>query len=165
MMNRRKRRQAACPSRPTDCADNTDWSSGAPAAKPPSMKRRAPGTSQLVKPTRWLAPGALRFIECARYARRAPLQLLSSCAPVVLKSATNLRLICGMSFEAALIIAVIIIGVTLVMTIVVVAGRHQKAKEEEMQRAASARGWRFEKVREGRYHIYRWTGSTDGVAW
>ena len=34
-----------------------------------------------------------------------------------------------------------------------------------MKRAASARGWTFESVRERGFRIHRWTGTTEGVAW
>jgi hypothetical protein len=34
-----------------------------------------------------------------------------------------------------------------------------------MQRAASARGWKFEARTEKGYRVHRWTGATDGVSW
>jgi hypothetical protein len=70
-----------------------------------------------------------------------------------------------MTFEAALILAVVILVVTVVGILAVVASRHQKAKEEEMKRAASARGWQFEVKSERGHRIRRWTGTTDGVSW
>jgi len=70
-----------------------------------------------------------------------------------------------MSFEAALILAVVIIVITFVAVLVLWAARHQKAKQEEMKSAASARGWHFEVKSEKGYRIQRWTGTTEGVPW
>ena len=70
-----------------------------------------------------------------------------------------------MSFETALILAFFILITTVVVMVAVIASKKQAAREEELQRASSARGWRFETLREKGYRIYRWTGSTDGVAW
>ena len=70
-----------------------------------------------------------------------------------------------MTFEAALIIAGVILVVTFVATIALITSRRQKAREEEMQRAASARGWKFEAKTEKGYRVHRWTGATDGVSW
>jgi hypothetical protein len=68
-------------------------------------------------------------------------------------------------FEAAIIVAVFIITASLI----VVASRFSKgrmqAKEDELQRAAATRGWTFNKAHDRGYRIYRFTGTTDGVAW
>ena len=43
--------------------------------------------------------------------------------------------------------------------------RSRPHKEEELKRAASARGWQFESKLERGYRVHRWTGSTDGISW
>lgn len=70
-----------------------------------------------------------------------------------------------MTVEAALITAGAILVVTISGLIIFVSLRQQKAKEEELQRAASARGWKFETANERGYRVHRWTGTTDGVSW
>jgi hypothetical protein len=70
-----------------------------------------------------------------------------------------------MSSDLAIILAGFILLTTLVVMISVFASRKQKAAEEEMKRAASARGWQFEIVREKGYRIHRGKGSTEGVSW
>jgi hypothetical protein len=70
-----------------------------------------------------------------------------------------------MPVESALVIAAVILLVTVVGMIIFVAARQLRAREEELRSAAKARGWTFEKVREGRYRIQRWSGSTNGIAW
>ena len=45
------------------------------------------------------------------------------------------------------------------------ARRKQAAREEELKRASSARGWQFESKVLGGYRVNRWTGTTDGIAW
>jgi hypothetical protein len=70
-----------------------------------------------------------------------------------------------MTVEAAIITATAILIITFVGVIIFVAARHQKEKEGELRRAASARGWKFEIVHERGYRIQRWTGATDGISW
>ncbi len=70
-----------------------------------------------------------------------------------------------MSVEAAIIISAVILISTVVGLIVFVAARNQRAREDELRRAASARGWKFDIVNERGYRISRWSGSTDGIAW
>jgi hypothetical protein len=70
-----------------------------------------------------------------------------------------------MTAEAAIITSVVILSFTAIGLVIFIAARKQKAQDEELQRAASSRGWKFEKVHERGYRIQRWTGSTDGIAW
>jgi hypothetical protein len=70
-----------------------------------------------------------------------------------------------MSFEASLIIGIFIVVTSLVALTAMVARRSTKAKEDELQQAASARGWKFEVTHEHGYRVKRWSGTTDGVAW
>jgi hypothetical protein len=70
-----------------------------------------------------------------------------------------------MPFEAALIIAGVILLVAFVGLMIFVGVRARAAKEEEMKRAASARGWQFEAKNERGHRVYRWSGSSDGIAW
>src|SRR5262245_39067538 len=48
---------------------------------------------------------------------------------------------------------------------VIISGRMQRAREEELAQAASVRGWKFDSRTEKGYRIHRWAGTTDGVAW
>jgi hypothetical protein len=70
-----------------------------------------------------------------------------------------------MSFDAALIVATFILFTTFVIGLVFISNRRRRAQEDELQRAASSRGWKFESLRERGYRMHRWTGTTDGVAW
>lgn len=70
-----------------------------------------------------------------------------------------------MSFEVSLVIAFFIIFTA----VVVVASRQsrarQQAREEDLKRGASARGWTFSSTSERGYHTVRFSGTTDGIAW
>jgi hypothetical protein len=68
-------------------------------------------------------------------------------------------------FEVALFIAFFILVAGAIVTVSVIASRKQAAREEELKRAASARGWQFQVAREGGYRVHRWTGTTDGLSW
>jgi hypothetical protein len=70
-----------------------------------------------------------------------------------------------MSFDTALIVATFILFTTFFFGLIFVSNRRRKAQEEELQRVASSRGWKFESVRDRGYRIHRWTGTTEGVAW
>ena len=70
-----------------------------------------------------------------------------------------------MSFDTALIIATFILFTTFFLGLVFVSNRRRKAQEEELKRAASARGWQFESVLDRGYRLHRCTGATEGVAW
>jgi hypothetical protein len=70
-----------------------------------------------------------------------------------------------MTVEAAIIFAAGILIITVVGMIIYVAGRAQLAKEEDMARGASARGWTLETKNEKGHRVHRWTGSTDGIKW
>jgi hypothetical protein len=70
-----------------------------------------------------------------------------------------------MTFDLAVILAIFIIIGTLFVLAAIFGGRRQKAQDEELQRAAAARGWKFESKLERGYRVHRWTGTTDGVAW
>jgi len=69
------------------------------------------------------------------------------------------------TFNAAIVIATMILSITLLITIVVVSRRRLAAREEEMRQQASMRGWTFQRAREGAFRVQRWSGITDGVAW
>lgn len=70
-----------------------------------------------------------------------------------------------MTYETSVILAIAIIGTTLILLLSVVSNRRRKAREEELQREASSRGWKFDSRLEHGYRIHRWTGSTEGVSW
>src|SRR5688572_27596589 len=70
-----------------------------------------------------------------------------------------------MTFDTALIIAAFIIIASVIGVLSVASSRHRRAKDEEMKRAASMRGWQFESVAEKGFRVHRYRGTTDGVAW
>lgn len=70
-----------------------------------------------------------------------------------------------MSFEASLVVAFFIIF-TAVIVVATRANRGKlQAQEEELKQGASARGWTFSSSHERGYRIYKFSGTTDGVAW
>ena len=70
-----------------------------------------------------------------------------------------------MSFEAAIIVSVFIITTALIFVASRFTKGRMQAKEDELQRAASTRGWTFSKTHERGYRVYKFAGTTDGVAW
>ena len=70
-----------------------------------------------------------------------------------------------MPFDIAIVVAIGIIMTTIFALIAVVSRRRRQAKEDDLRRAASARGWKFESVLENGYRVHRWTGNTDGISW
>lgn len=70
-----------------------------------------------------------------------------------------------MSFEASLVVAFFIIFTA----VIVVASRQnrarQQAQEDDLKQGASARGWTFSSADERGHRVYRFSGTTDGVAW
>ena len=70
-----------------------------------------------------------------------------------------------MPVEAAILVAVVILTATLIGLIVLIASRRRVAREDELRREASARGWQFSSKLERGNRVHRWTGSTDGVPW
>ncbi len=74
-------------------------------------------------------------------------------------------LIRGMSYQAAIVVATFILITTAIALLMFGASRRRVAKEDELKRAASMRGWSFESVSEHRYRVHRWSGTTEGVPW
>ncbi len=70
-----------------------------------------------------------------------------------------------MSFQAALIIASFVIFVAVFFVLARLTKGRIQEKEEDLRKAAMLRGWTFEKKTERGYRIYRYTGTTEGVAW
>ena len=70
-----------------------------------------------------------------------------------------------MSVDLAIVVAVFILIITAMVLGVIFSGRRQAAHEDELKRAASARGWKLDITNERGYRINRWTGSTDGISW
>jgi hypothetical protein len=70
-----------------------------------------------------------------------------------------------MSPDAAIILAFFIIFTA----VIVIASRQSKARaqaqEEDLKSGAAARGWTFNSAQERGYRIYKFSGTTDGVAW
>ena len=67
--------------------------------------------------------------------------------------------------NTAIAIATFILGLTAVGMILFVAGRRRQAREDEMRREASMRGWKFDSRSTLNRRIHTWTGTTDGIAW
>jgi hypothetical protein len=70
-----------------------------------------------------------------------------------------------MPFEAAVILAIFLITTALIALMALLSRRHMRAKEDEIRRAASTRGWTFQAAVEKGYRIHRWSGTTDGISW
>ena len=70
-----------------------------------------------------------------------------------------------MSFEASLFVAFVIVSAAVILVLVRLAKGRNEAKEEDLRKAALLRGWTFEENTEPGYRIYRFTGTTEGVAW
>jgi hypothetical protein len=70
-----------------------------------------------------------------------------------------------MSPDAAIILAIFIIATALIFIGSRISTSRMQAKEDELRRAAAARGWTFGKTQDRGYRIYTFTGTTDGVAW
>jgi len=70
-----------------------------------------------------------------------------------------------MTVEAAIIAAVLILSLSFFGLIAFIFSRRQAAKDEALQQAAAARGWRLEVTSEKGYRIERWTGTTGGISW
>lgn len=70
-----------------------------------------------------------------------------------------------MPVNVAIVIAIVILATTAMAMVALTASRKRAAKEEEMKRAASARGWQFVAKTDGGYRVHQWSGTTEGVAW
>lgn len=70
-----------------------------------------------------------------------------------------------MSSEAAIIVSIFIITTALIFVASRFSKGRMQAQEDELQRAASARGWTFSRSNDRGYRVYRFIGTTDGVAW
>jgi hypothetical protein len=70
-----------------------------------------------------------------------------------------------MSFDASMFVAVLIIFSAVFFVLTRAAKGRIEAKEEELRKAATMRGWTFATSLEHGYRIYRYTGTTQGVAW
>lgn len=70
-----------------------------------------------------------------------------------------------MSTEAAIILAIFIITTAFVFLMSRVSQGRLQAKEDELKKAASLRGWTFDTKNDRGYRIYTFSGTTDGVAW
>jgi hypothetical protein len=69
------------------------------------------------------------------------------------------------SFEASVFVGLFVIVAAIVIVVTWRNRGKAQAQEDELKRAASARGWTFTSTLERGYRIYKFTGTTDGVAW
>lgn len=70
-----------------------------------------------------------------------------------------------MPFEAALFVGFFIIAAAIVVVVTRLNRGKVQAQEDELKRAASARGWTFSSTTERGYRVYKFSGITDGVPW
>ena len=70
-----------------------------------------------------------------------------------------------MSSEAATLVAVFIIFTSVIILLSRFSKGRMQAKEDELRKAALLRGWTFDSKMDRGYRIYRFSGTTDGVAW
>ena len=70
-----------------------------------------------------------------------------------------------MSVDLAIVISIFIFIITAMVLGVIFSGRKQAEHEDELKRAASARGWKLDITNERGYRINRWTGNTEGISW
>jgi hypothetical protein len=70
-----------------------------------------------------------------------------------------------MSFQAALIIASFVIFVAVFFVLARLSKGRIQQKEEDLRKAATLRGWTFDKKQDRGYRIYHFSGTTEGVAW
>jgi hypothetical protein len=70
-----------------------------------------------------------------------------------------------MPVNVAIVIATIILATTALAMVAFIMKRRREAKEDDMRRDATSRGWQFDSRAERGSRIHRWRGTTDGVAW
>ena len=69
------------------------------------------------------------------------------------------------STEAAIILAIFIITTAFILLVSRYSKGQLQARDDELKKAASLRGWTFDTKTAGGYRIYTFTGATDGVSW
>jgi hypothetical protein len=69
------------------------------------------------------------------------------------------------SANTAIVIASFIIFTAAFFILARLSKGRTQAKEDDLQKAASLRGWAFGKKNERGYRIYTFSGTTDGIAW
>jgi hypothetical protein len=67
--------------------------------------------------------------------------------------------------DAAIIVAFFIIFTAVIIVATRLNKGKQQAQEDELKRGASTRGWTFSSTHERGYRIYKFSGTTDGMAW
>jgi len=70
-----------------------------------------------------------------------------------------------MSVQIAIAVAAFIVITSIAAIAMLAVSRRRAAREDELKRVASARGWTFESKLEKGYRVHRWSGTTDGIAW
>jgi hypothetical protein len=69
------------------------------------------------------------------------------------------------STEAAILVAIFIITTAFILVLSRFSKGQLQAKEDELRKAATLRGWTFGKKNDRGYRIYTFSGVTDGIAW
>lgn len=70
-----------------------------------------------------------------------------------------------MSSEAATLVATFLIVTAIIVVLSRLSKGRMQAKEDELRKSALRRGWTFDSKLDGGYRVYRFSGTTDGVAW
>jgi hypothetical protein len=70
-----------------------------------------------------------------------------------------------MSSDAATFLALFIIVTSVIIVLSRLSKGRLQEKEEELRKSVLLRGWTFDSKLDGGYRIYRFSGTTDGVAW
>ena len=70
-----------------------------------------------------------------------------------------------MSSDAATFLALFIIVTAIIIVLSRLSKGRSQGKEEELRKSTMLRGWTFDSTVDGGYRIYRFSGTTDGVAW
>ncbi|HJU43776.1 MAG TPA: hypothetical protein VJ691_13205 [Vicinamibacterales bacterium] len=70
-----------------------------------------------------------------------------------------------MSPDAAIVVAFFVIFAAVIFVATRASKARSQAEEDELKRGASSRGWTFSSTQERGYRLYKFAGTTDGVAW
>lgn len=70
-----------------------------------------------------------------------------------------------MSTQAAIIVAIFIITSALIFLMARFSKGQLQAREDELQKAATIRGWTFATKTDSGYRIYTFSGTTQGISW
>ena len=67
--------------------------------------------------------------------------------------------------QGATVLAILIIATTLIVLMSRFSKGRAQAKEDDLRKAATLRGWAFAKANDRGYRVYTFSGTTEGIAW